>query len=113
MTTDQHGRPRVRGGRLDIGAYEAAPAPLLTAPAAGARTTATPTLTVVTEPFNTVTFRITKASDSSTITITQIADANGNLSVTSPALSEDSYSVSAIARLVANPRRPNQTAAHL
>ena len=95
MTTDQRGRPRVRGGRLDIGAYEAPPPPVLTAPANNARTGATPELSATTEPFNTVIFTITGGS--SPVQVVRIADQNGNVTANSPALPEGTYSISAVA----------------
>ena len=97
ISTDQRGLPRVRNGRIDIGAYEAPPPAVITAPESGTRTNGTPTISGTAEPGFNVVVRIT---DGTTVfTVTTTADANGNWSVNSSALPTGNYSVVAGAGL--------------
>lgn len=92
LPTDQRGFPRVRHGRLDIGAYEAPPAPVITAPADNAGTGPTPTIAGTAEPGSTVVLTITGASSS--VNVTTTANSNGAFSVNAPSLAEGTYTVS-------------------
>ena len=92
LPADQRGFPRVRHGRLDIGAYEAPPPITITGPAEGSRTGSTPTITGTAEPGSTVVLNITNGS--TTVTVTTTADSSGKFTVATPALGEGSYTVS-------------------
>ncbi|MFN2476028.1 MAG: beta strand repeat-containing protein [Chthoniobacterales bacterium] len=97
LPKDQRGMARVRAGRLDIGAYEAAAPPVITAPANNSRVGPTPLLTADAEPFATVIFTITGGS--SPVMVTRIAGADGKVSGNSPALAEANYTVTAVAEV--------------
>ncbi len=91
LPTDERGFPRVRHGRIDIGAYEAPPAPVITGPENGAHTNGAPLITGTAEPRSTVVLTITGSSGS--VIVTTTADLDGKFSVSASGLTDGSYSV--------------------